>query len=321
MRLYTPVPLLYILEKAGLTKNDVRIIGDSLRIVRGFDDYQVALPDDITWVDFEPLYNKVFKTDASVVILNSDSGNYPKDKTILITSDPRSLFDLLASAFQEAQFPPRSFVSRLFNPRDRQIGKNCRIDRSVKMGRHVHIGDNVIIEANVVIYDNVTIGDNVTIHSNCIIGGSPFTHIQHPDDTYESRRVWGNTIILDNVELASMTNIDRGVTGSTIIGTGTKTSAICHIGHDSWLGSNCYICTGVAIAGYVRIKNNCKFWGKSAVSSSLSIAENTVVEACAIVLKDVPQAGQCLAGFPAEPKNLFWRRKALLRKMASDYGK
>lgn len=320
MRLYRPVPLSQVLKRLPEAGQSFEVVGDIHRQVFGLNDYQVALPDDIIWVDFAPLHRKAFKTDASVIIIDSLPDSYPEEKTLVITDNPRGLFDRLAYSLYDAQFPPRSFLSRCLNPKDRQIGKHCRIDRSVKLGKHVSIGDNVTIEPYVVIHDNVIIGDNVTIGSHCVIGGPPFSHTKLPDGCYEARKSWGNTIILDGVDLASMTNIDRGITGSTIIGAGTKTCAICQIGHDTWLGSNCYLCSGVTIAGYVRIGNNCQFWGQAGVSSSVIIADDTCVEACGIVLKDVRQPGQNLAGFPAEPKQAYWKRIAKLKMMASEYG-
>lgn len=319
MRFYRPLKLISIIQRTGFQPHDFTIVGEQDAEVLGLDDYQVALPRDITWVDFESLYNQAFKSDASVVIINSMPKDYPNDKTIVIVDDPKSFFDSVASCVFEEQFPPRSFISRIFNPKDKVIGKNCKIDRSVKIGSHVHIGDNVTIEPFVVIHDNVFIGDNVIIRSHCDIGGHPFSHTKQQDGTYVPRNSWGNTIILDDADLAPLTNIDRGITGSTIIGSGTKTCAMCQIGHDTWIGRNGYICSGVTIAGYVRIGNDCQFWGQAGVSSSVHIADDTNVEACAMVLKNVKQPGQSLAGFPAEPKQTHWKRAAIIRKMASEY--
>ena len=321
MRFFRPFSLAEILKKAHVPDSAYRLVGKLDVVVLGLDDYQVALPDDLIWVDFEPLYNKAFKSPATVVIINDEPASFPNNKTLVITSDPKSFFDKLASVMYEEQFAPRSFWSRCFNPKDRIVGKNCRIDKTVKIGRHVRIGNNVVIEPYVVIHDNVIIGDNVFIRSHCIIGGHPFSHTKMPDGTYLTRLSWGNTIVMNDVDLASFTNIDRGITGSTIIGAGTKTCSLCQIGHDTWLGSNCYVCSGVTIAGYVRIGNNCTFWGKAGVSNSIRVADDTTADACGIVIKDVVESGQTLAGFPAEPKREYWKRVVLIRKMASEYGR
>ena len=319
MRFLEPISLSRLFCCVNSEKLPYEIVGNYEMEINGMDDFQVALPGDLTWVDFEPFYSRVFKTDASVVIINSIPMSLPAGKTLVVTKDPKSFFDLLAKSNYDLQFPKRSFWSKLYNRKDVHIGKGCKIHKSVVMGKHINIGDNVVIEPNVVIYDNVTIGDNVIIHSNCVVGGQPFSHTQQQDNTLEPRKAWGNTIIFDNVELGAMTNIDRGITGSTIIGPGTKTSAICQIGHDTWVGRDCLICSGVTIAGYVRIENNCKFWGQSGVSNSINVAEGTCVNGCSVILKDVTTPNQTLAGFPAEPKQSYWKRMAVLRKIATEY--
>lgn len=321
MRFYESISLSQLLSCINPNEIPYIIIGDSEIEISGIDDFQIALPKDLTWVDFEPFYSRVFKTEVSAIIINSTPKYLPECKTLIVTENPKVLFDLLAKANYDLQFPKRSFLSKLCNRKDVRIGKGCKIHKSVVMGRHIHIGDNVIIEPNVIIHDNVEIGDNVIIHSNCVIGGQPFSHTQLLDNTLEPRKAWGNTIILDDVELGAMTNIDRGITGSTIIGPGTKTSAICQIGHDTWIGRDCLICSGVTIAGYCRIENNCKFWGQSGVSNSINVAEGTCINGCSVILKDVTEPGQTLAGFPAEPKQAYWKRMAILRKMANEYEK
>jgi UDP-3-O-[3-hydroxymyristoyl] glucosamine N-acyltransferase len=319
MRLSKPISLSQLLDVKQASNITYEVVGEPNAVIKGLDDYQVVLPQELTWVDYAPFYSCVFKTDAIAIIIDSLPKKLPQGKTLIVTPDPKALFDLLAEAHYDSQFPPRSRWERIWNPKDIHIGKNCKIHKSVIIGKHVHIGDNVTIEPYVTISDNVIIGDNVIIHNHCAIGGRPFAHVKQSDGTYEPRKSWGNTIILDYVELAPMTNIDRGITGSTIIGSGTKTCAICQIGHDTWIGSNCYICSGVTIAGYVRIKNNCEFWGQSGVSSSIHVAEGTCVNGCSVILKDVTEPNQTLAGFPAEPSRDYWKRAAILRKIASDY--
>lgn len=321
MKFYEPISLANFLKVVDNTENLFKVVGDINIEIEGLNDFQIVLSRDITWVDFEPFYKRVFNSQASAIIINSLPKKYPSDKTLIITQNPKALFDLLAEKNYNLQFQPRSFWSKLWNKKNNHIGKNCKIHKSVVMGKHTYIGDNVTIEANVVLYDNVIIGNNVIIRSNCVIGGQPFSNTQLNDNSYEPRKAWGSTIILDNVELASMTNIDRGITGSTIIGEGTKTCAICQIGHDTWIGSNCLICSGVTIAGYVRIKNNCQFWGQSGVSNSIHVAEGTRVNGCSVIIKDVTTPNQTLSGFPAEPKQIYWKRMATLRKMIADYEK
>ena len=49
----------------------------------------------------------------------------------------------------------------------------------------------------------------------------------------------GRVVIEDAVEIGAGCTIDRGVSGDTIIGAGTKIDNLVHIGHDTEIGKNC----------------------------------------------------------------------------------
>jgi UDP-3-O-[3-hydroxymyristoyl] glucosamine N-acyltransferase len=46
-------------------------------------------------------------------------------------------------------------------------------------------------------------------------------------------------VIEDFVEIGANCTIDRGVSGDTVIGAGTKIDNLVHIGHDTEVGKNC----------------------------------------------------------------------------------
>lgn len=294
----------------------VEIIGNSDLLIGGLNDYQVAQKDDITWVDFDPLYNKSFLSEASAIIINKLPEKYPADKVLVITEKPLLLFNrLLENA--KGHKVSKSFFQQYFKKKY-IAGKNCRIHKGVKIGNNVVIGNDCTIYPNVVIYDNVIIGDNVIVHANSVIGADPFAYIKQCDDTYFKREPYGSVIILDNVEIGALSTIDRGITSDTIIGSGTKTDNHVHIGHDVWVGSNCFFSGQVAIAGYVRIKNNCTFWGKSGVISSINVCNNTTVLASSIVFKDVKEENTTLFGIPAEKSINYWKYKAKIRSIINE---
>lgn len=317
MKIYTPKKLNEILYP--VKDIEYKIIGNADTIVTGFNDYQVALSGDITWVDFEGLYRRAFNNFANVVIVNKDVNQYfSTDKTLVVTRDPLHLFDRLLEIWNSSRYFPRSIFKRIFNAKDTYIHRSAVVDKSAIIGKHVSIGKNVRIFPNVTIYDNVIIGDNVTIQANSVIGSPPFAHIKQHDGRYVARKTWGDVIILDNVEIAALNTIDRGITGSTIIGSGTKTCGQVHIGHDTWIGENCYISGGTTISGYVRIKSDCQLWGQSGIASSVKVEEGTILQACGIITKDVIIPNQILAGYPAEPKTNFWKKQALLKRLINE---
>lgn len=293
-----------------------KISGSLDVLIGGLNDYQVAQEDDITWIDYEPLYNKAFLSDAKVIIINKLPEKFPVDKVLVVTENPLLLFNTLLENAND-QLPKKTFLQQYFKKKY-ITGKNCKIYKGVKIGNNVVIGDGCTIYPNVVIYDNVIVGDNVIIHANSVLGADPFAYIKQSDDSYFKRKPYGRVIVLDNVEIGALCTVDKGITSDTIIGYGTKTDNHVHIGHDVWIGSNCFFSGQVAIAGYVRIKNNCTFWGKSGVISSLSITNNTTVLASSIVFKDVIIENQNLFGIPAVNSIKYWKNKVRIKKILSE---
>ena len=58
----------------------------------------------------------------------------------------------------------------------------------------------------------------------------------------------GRVIIEDFVEIGAGCTIDRGVSGDTVIGAGTKMDNMVHIGHDTIIGKNCLFAAQVGIS-------------------------------------------------------------------------
>ena len=56
-------------------------------------------------------------------------------------------------------------------------------------------------------------------------------------------------IIEDDVEIGAMCTIDKGVSGDTKIGAGTKIDNHVQIGHDTQVGKMCLMASQVGVAG------------------------------------------------------------------------
>ena len=100
------------------------------------------------------------------------------------------------------------------------------------------IGKNCLIQSNVTIGDNCIIGDNVIIHSGTVLGGDAFYYKKRAEG-FDKLLSGGRVVVQDNVEIGTNCSIDRGVTGDTIIGEGSKLDNLIQIGHDTVIGKNC----------------------------------------------------------------------------------
>lgn len=81
----------------------------------------------------------------------------------------------------------------------------------------------------------------------------------------------------------------------------------CTIGHDAIIGDYSTILPSTIISGFVRIKECVSIGTGAAIIQGITIGENTVIGAGAVVVKDLPD--NCTAvGVPAKPINFCNKR-------------
>jgi sugar O-acyltransferase (sialic acid O-acetyltransferase NeuD family) len=71
-----------------------------------------------------------------------------------------------------------------------------------------------------------------------------------------------------------------------------------HIGHQTRIDDNCFISSHVVVSGFCRVGANCFFGVNSTFADNLSIAEDTVVGAGAVVIRNT-EPGKVYKGNPA----------------------
>ena len=123
----------------------------------------------------------------------------------------------------------------------------------------------------------------------------------------------GRVVIQDSVEIGANCTIDRGVSGDTVIGAGTKMDNLVHIGHDTVVGRNCLFAAQVGIAGATTIEDNVILWGQVGVSKTLTIGQGAEVYAQSGVPASL-DGGKKYFGSPAEDallkkKELVWMKR------------
>ena len=109
----------------------------------------------------------------------------------------------------------------------------------------------------------------------------------------------GRVVIEDHVEIGANCTIDRGVSGDTFIGAGTKMDNLVHIGHDTVVGKNCLFAAQVGIAGATTIEDEVILWGQAGVSKTLTIGKGAEVYAQSGVPGDL-EGGRKYFGSPVE---------------------
>jgi UDP-3-O-[3-hydroxymyristoyl] glucosamine N-acyltransferase len=288
----------------------VKITGDRSLSATGINEIHMVEEGDITFVDHEKYYEKALGSRATFVIINKDV-EPPKGKTLLVCEEP---FDVYVSLVKH--FRPFKASDRMISETAR-IGKNCAIQPGVFIGNNVVIGDNVVLHPGVVIYDHCEIGDDVIIHANTVIGADAFYFKRKPDG-YSKMESCGRVIIGDRVEIGAGCTIDKGVSGDTVIGNGTKFDNHVHIGHDSVIGENCLFAAKVGVAGVVTIEDDVILWGQVGVQKDLVIRKGAVVLAQSGISKSL-EGNTTYFGSPASEARVKMKELAALRQLPQKF--
>ncbi len=298
-----PKPL-HISEIAGMIGAEIK--GKDDVTATGLNELHIVRNGDVTFVDHPKYYDKVLESAASVIIINKEV-DPPEGKTLLIHQAPFDAFNELILRFRPFQ-PSEKAVSD-----SASIGNNTFIQPGAFIGNHVVIGDNCIIHANVSIYDHSIIGNNVIIQANSVIGGDGY-YFQRRKNGYVKFQSGGRVVIEDDVEIGASCSIDRGVTGDTVIGKGTKIDNQCQVGHDTIIGKHCLIGSFAAIAGVTIIEDDVILWARVSVNKDITIKKGAVLLATAGVDKTL-EGGKVYMGAPAIEVRKYWRQYVALKEL------
>lgn len=280
--------------------------GDPDFIVSGINEIHKVEPGDLVFVDHPKYYEKALNCAATVVLINQRVAR-PQGKVLIFSDDPCRDYNKLTAHFSPWSMPSGSRGENV------KIAEDAIIHASVIIGSNVSIGKRTIIHPGVVLYDQVHIGDDCIIHANTVLGSDAFYYKARPDGR-EKMHTCGSVEIGDRVEIGAACTIDRGVSGDTRIGHGTKIDNHVHVGHDTVIGNNCLFAAQVGIAGCVVIEDNVILWGQVGVPSDLRIGKGAVVLGQSGLSKDL-EGGKTYFGSPAEEARHKFRELAMIRKM------
>lgn len=285
---------------------ECNFIGEANFPVSGMNEIHVVEPGDIVFVDHPKYYDKALQSAATIVLINKEV-ECPEGKVLLISDDPFRDFNKLTRHF-------KPFTSASVSiSESATIGKNTTIQPNCFIGHNVKIGENCTIHANVTIYDNTIIGNNVIIHSGTILGADAFYYKKRPEG-FDQLLSSGRVVIEDNVGLGALCTIDKGVTGDTTIGAGTKIDNQVHVGHDTIIGKKCLIAAQTGIAGCVVVEDEVTLWGQVGTTSGITIGAKAVVLGQTGVTKSI-EGNKTYFGTPIEESREKMKQLAHIKKI------
>jgi UDP-3-O-[3-hydroxymyristoyl] glucosamine N-acyltransferase len=235
----------------------------------------------------------------------------PVGKALLICDRPFEAYDGLVRQY------------RPFQPLDAAISESAFIHPStiiepgVTIGHHVVIGKNCYIQANAYIGNHTHIGNLVIIQAGAILGTDAF-YFQKTEAGLKKWHSGGRVVIEDHVDVGAGCTINKGVSGDTIIGAGTKLDCQVHIGHGAVIGKNCIIAGQTGIGGKSIIEDNVVLYGQVGVAQRVRIGQGAVVSAKSGVSKDL-EGDKAYFGIPAAEIRVRQRELAALRHLPVFY--
>ncbi len=282
-----------------------KYLGKDDHKITGINEIHMVESGDIVFVDHPKYYDKALQSKATTIIINKEVPP-PVGKALILSEDPFAVFNFLTKHFM----PVQTWEATL-----PEIHPSAQIAPGVVMGKNVKIGADSIIHPNVVIYDNVTIGERVEIHANAVIGGHAF-YYKKRELHFEKMHSCGGVKIADDVEIGCGTTIDKGVSGLTVIGEGTKIDNHVHIGHDTIIGKYCLLAAQVGVAGVTVLEDNVTLWGQVGIRSDVVIGAGAVLMAQSGVTKSL-EGGKSYFGSPAGDSREKLKEMAYTRKIPS----
>jgi len=304
MKFPSPVSLSWLSEFLN-----AKLIGNTGASATGINEIHKVEKGDLVFVDHPKYYQKCLQSAASFIIINKEV-EFPMGKALLIVDQPFEAYQKIVRHFRPFEPAVQSISPNA------SVGKTSYLYPGVFVGNHVQIGERCMIHPNVTIMDHCIIGNDVVIQAGTVIGSDAFYY-----NTNKNRASWykrmlscGRVVIEDDVEIGAGCMIDRGVSGDTVIGSGSRLDNMIHIGHDTVLGKNCLLAAQVGIAGAVEIGDGVILWGQVGVSKTLSIGDNSIILAQSGVGGSV-EANKIYFGSPAEEASLKKRELVWVKRI------
>ena len=298
------------------------LLGDGEIQITGVAGMERAGPGELTFLANPKYAPKVKHTRAAAILVAEPVKDHPIAS--LISSNPYLDFARALELFYRPPSPGPGIHHLAFIAPSAVIGDGASIGPFAAVGDNVAIGRNAVLHPHVVIYEGARIGDDfcahshavvrefcrigdrVTLQNGVVVGGDGFGFAHRADGTHYKIVQSGITVIEDDVEIQTLSSVDRATVGETRVKRGAKIDSLVQVGHASMVGEDNLICAQVGLAGSSILGRNVVLAGQAGISGHLTIHDNAVVYAQSGVGGDV-DAGALISGSPAFDA-AQWRR-------------
>ncbi len=290
--------------------------------ITGVAGMEHARPTELTFLANPKYAHKVKHSRAGAILVSEPLKDAPM--ACLVSRNPYLDFARALELFDQPPRPAPGIHPLAFVADTAEIGEGASVGPFAVVGRHVRIGRHAVLHPHVVIYEGAQIGDDFLAHSHAVVrefcrvgdrvilqngvvvGGDGFGFAKRDDGTHYKIVQSGVTVIEDDVEIQSLTSVDRATMSETRVKRGAKIDSLVQVGHACVVGEDNIICAQTGLAGSSILERNVLLAGQVGVSGHLTVHQDAIVYAQSGIGGDVP-AGARISGSPAFAANEWLR--------------
>ena len=232
-----------------------------------------AGPGQLTFLANPKYAPKVKHTHASAILVAEPIAGL--EIAFLVSANPYLDFARALALFYQPPRPAPGIHRLAYVAPDAEVGENCSIGPFAVVGARVRLGRNAVLHPHVVIYEGAEIGDDFLAHSHAtvrefcrvgnrvilqngvVVGGDGFGFAKQADGTHFKIVQSGVTVIEDDVEIQSLTSVDRATVGESRVRRGAKIDSLVQVGHACVVGEDNIICAQTGLAGSTVLERTC----------------------------------------------------------------
>jgi UDP-3-O-[3-hydroxymyristoyl] glucosamine N-acyltransferase len=307
-----------------------RLVGDGELEISGVAGMEHAGPGQLTFLANPKYGPKVKHTQASAILVGEAIPGI--EIAFLISENPYLDFARALEFYYQPPRPAPGIHPLAYVAPSAAVGENCSIGPFAVVGERVRLGRNAVLHPHVVLYEGAEIGDDFLAHSHAtvrefcrvgnrvilqngvVVGGDGYGFAKRADGTHFKIVQSGVTVIEDDVEIQSLTSVDRATVGETRIKRGAKIDSLVQVGHACVVGEDNIICAQTGLAGSTVLERNVLLAGQVGSSGHLTVHEGAIVYAQSGIGGDVDPGGR-ISGSPAFPANDWLRAVTAFQKL------
>jgi UDP-3-O-[3-hydroxymyristoyl] glucosamine N-acyltransferase len=296
--------------------------GDGEIEITGVAGMELAGPSELTFLANPKYAPKVKNTRAAAILISEPLAE--ARPASLVSANPYHDFARALALFYEPPRPKPGIHPQAAIAPTARIGEGASIGAFAVVGEHVIIGRNAVLHPQVVIYEGAQIGDDFCAHSHAVVreycrigdrvilqngvvvGGDGYGFAKTREGTHFKIVQSGVTVIEDDVEIQSLSSIDRASLGETRVRRGAKIDSLVQVGHGCVVGEDNIICAQTGLAGSSILGKNVLLAGQVGISGHLTIHDNAIVYAQSGIGGDVAE-GSVVSGSPAFDSRVWLR--------------